>query len=306
MASRTPEVLFLHLFQPDCLQCQAEMEALQGVYEEFADRGVQVVSVAHRVDAQGVQSAADRLGVTFPLALGTGSDAARQVAAGDAMAMLDSSGVVRFAQVGYRPAHGDEPGDEALWRENLALMLDGEPVRQASVDRERLEAGDLLPAVKLGDIFTGEPMVLAGEDGRLTFSDAEGNRIHPRAAIGLFSRYCDFTRQEMKFLQRLSEKYGDEGLFVFAIAMHPDPQTTPQITRDLGVTYPVFSGYGSQLGEQYAYGCPAYIVDAKGVIQYTQVGFEEAEEKKYEAVIRQVLDEAESPEEGEPPADERP
>lgn len=211
-----------------------------------------------------------------------------------------------FAQVGYRPPHGDEPGDEALWRENLTLMLDGKPVTHTSVDRERLEAGDLFPAVRLDDIFTGEPMVLAGEDGRLTFRSPDGQRIQPKAAIGLFSRYCDFTRQEMTFLQRLKEKYGDDGLFVFTIAMYPDAEATPDLTRKLGVTYPVFAGYGSQLGEQYAYGCPAYILDAEGVIHYTQVGFEEADEKKYEAVIRQVLDEAESPEKGEPPADERP
>lgn len=31
-------------------------------------------------------------------------------------------------------------------------------------------------------------------------------------------------------------------------------------------------------------------MDAVGVIRYTQVGFEQGDEKKYEKVIRQVLD----------------
>jgi hypothetical protein len=45
------------------------------------------------------------------------------------------------------------------------------------------------------------------------------------------------------------------------------------IRQNSGVTYPVLNGNDSDLSKRIAYGWPAYIVDAGGVIRYTQVGF---------------------------------
>lgn len=58
----------------------------------------------------------------------------------------------------------------------------------------------------------------------------------------------------MVHLQRFHEQYAERGLFVFAIAMAPDPKAAQRMTQRLGVTYPVFLGNGSDLGERYAYG----------------------------------------------------
>lgn len=58
----------------------------------------------------------------------------------------------------------------------------------------------------------------------------------------------------MVYLQKLHERHAEEGLFVFAISMHPDPEEARRITRELGVTYPVFDGTDSELGRRYAYG----------------------------------------------------
>lgn len=58
----------------------------------------------------------------------------------------------------------------------------------------------------------------------------------------------------MVYLQRLHERYSKDGLFVFAISMHPNPQKAHELTGQLGVTYPVLNGYGSDVGKRYAYG----------------------------------------------------
>lgn len=58
----------------------------------------------------------------------------------------------------------------------------------------------------------------------------------------------------MVHLQKLHEKYAKDGLQVFAIAMVPDVDEAKKLTKDLGVTYPVFYGYGSDLGKTYAFG----------------------------------------------------
>ena len=58
----------------------------------------------------------------------------------------------------------------------------------------------------------------------------------------------------MVHLQRLHEAYSKDGLFVFAISLHPDAVEARKATRELGVTYTVFQGDGSPLAEQYGYG----------------------------------------------------
>jgi hypothetical protein len=58
----------------------------------------------------------------------------------------------------------------------------------------------------------------------------------------------------MVHLQKLHEMHAKNGLLVFAIAMHPDAKVAQQLTRELGLTYPIFEGMGSDLGRLYAYG----------------------------------------------------
>jgi len=156
---REPRLLVLHLFQPDCLQCQAEMKALEKVHRQFDKKGVMVVGVAHRGDAEAVRAVAERLEVTFPLVVGTGSALAKRFAAGDALAIADRKGVARFAQVGY----GE--GDEKVWREGIERLLAGQPVTQETVARKRLRVGDRLPLVELPSVTTGRTMSLTGEGG---------------------------------------------------------------------------------------------------------------------------------------------
>ena len=58
----------------------------------------------------------------------------------------------------------------------------------------------------------------------------------------------------MVHLQKLHERFAADGLLVYAIAMHPDPAVTRRLNHELGITYPVFLGNESELGERYAYG----------------------------------------------------
>ena len=58
----------------------------------------------------------------------------------------------------------------------------------------------------------------------------------------------------MVHLQEFHEMYAAKGLLVFAIAMHPDAETARKLTAEMKITYPVFNGYDTELGKQYAYG----------------------------------------------------
>jgi len=58
----------------------------------------------------------------------------------------------------------------------------------------------------------------------------------------------------MGHLQKLHDKYGDKGLFVYVIAVHANPKEARRLTRELRVTYPVFEGTQAELTKCYAYG----------------------------------------------------
>lgn len=58
----------------------------------------------------------------------------------------------------------------------------------------------------------------------------------------------------MVHLQKLHDKYAKDGLLVFAIAVHPKAKQGRKLTKELGITYPVFQGAGSDLAKQYGFG----------------------------------------------------
>lgn len=178
-----PTALVIHLLQPDCLQCRAQLQALKPIAERFRDRGVVTLGIAHRGKPDAAHELAKDLNLPFPVLVGVDSEIAKQYAAGDTLGILDAQGVVRFAQVGY------SEGDAKIWEQALEELLAGKSVTKTGVDRERLAVGDHLPAIHLASLRTGKPMTLAGEDGRLVFRDEERKEAHPKAAVGMFSRY---------------------------------------------------------------------------------------------------------------------
>lgn len=58
----------------------------------------------------------------------------------------------------------------------------------------------------------------------------------------------------MVHLQKFQQRFADDSLFVFAIAMLDDLETARNMTKERGFTYTIFNGVGSDLGKRYAYG----------------------------------------------------
>ena len=178
-----PAAVVVHLLQPDCLQCRAQLKELQALSDRFQARGVAVIGISHRGDMKELQQLGKDLALKLPLLHGRDSEIAKQFAAGDALGIADKSGVIRYAQVGFGK------GDEELWAAALEELLAGKPVTNSTTSRERLAVGDRFPAVELASIQSGKAIALIGKDGRLTFRDDQGKETQPKAAVGFFSRY---------------------------------------------------------------------------------------------------------------------
>ncbi len=181
--AEAPKVLAIHLLQPDCLQCRAQLKALQQMYQRYGEAGLAVLGISHRGDDKALADLERDLSITFPLLVGTGSGLAKQFAAGDTFALIDNQGVVRFTQVGYGA------GDERVWEENIERMLAGALPAKEGIDRQRLKVGDPFPAIVLPSLRNGKPMELTGKDGKLVFQDEDGKETHPKGVLFFFSRY---------------------------------------------------------------------------------------------------------------------
>jgi hypothetical protein len=58
----------------------------------------------------------------------------------------------------------------------------------------------------------------------------------------------------MVHLQGLHERFAKDGLQVFAVAMLSDREEVRTLNKELGITFPVFFGYGAELGKRYGFG----------------------------------------------------
>jgi hypothetical protein len=178
-----PRALMVHFFQPDCLQCQAQLKAMQEAYGSVGSKGGLIAGAAHRGDLDAVRAVVSKLGLTFPVGLLDSKAGLEKAVGGDACAIADHAGTVRFAQAGF----GE--GDQALWREVFEALLAGRPSPHATVARERLKAGDNFPAITLPSLRTGRPMEYASIDGKIRFTNEDGKQTSPNGAIFFFSRY---------------------------------------------------------------------------------------------------------------------
>jgi hypothetical protein len=63
------------------------------------------------------------------------------------------------------------------------------PLNEVRAERRPLEPGDRLPSIRLPSLTTNGTLSLAVTDGKLTFTDAEGETSQPAAAVVFFVRY---------------------------------------------------------------------------------------------------------------------
>lgn len=173
--------IVIHVFQPDCGKCEALARALDDVAR--ASASVAAAGIAHRLGDVEAREFVRHTGITYPVAVGTGSDWVRDWGRGDPLFIIDRRGRIAYRQTGFRE------DDVERWRAVIEDLAADRVPRLTTAVREHLETGDPLPRIELPDLMTGDRIALIVEDGELRFVDA-GGRIHPyRASVGFFSRY---------------------------------------------------------------------------------------------------------------------
>ena len=99
LSSLSGKVVILNFWASWCTPCQAEMPALQSVYEKYSDSGLVILAVNSTIqdDPRSAEEFALQKALTFPVLLDTSGAATRlyQVRALPTTFFIDQSGIIR-------------------------------------------------------------------------------------------------------------------------------------------------------------------------------------------------------------------
>jgi thiol-disulfide isomerase/thioredoxin len=158
------------------------------------------------------------------------------------------------------------------------------PLRGARTGRLLALAGALLAVALL--IPTSEPLLEAGtpapplrrrtlEGGSVDFS---AQQLRP-TLVNFFATWCVPCRQEIPRLNHAHEMLKERVNIVGVAVFHDGAANLPGMVKSMGIVYPVWVSDDDSAARWRVAAVPtSYLVDPKGIIQWTAAGlFEEAD-----------------------------
>lgn len=179
--STNPTALVVHVFQPDCGACRDEAKALEALSRERSE--IAIVGLAHRGEKSDVEALKREVGVSYPLAVATGTEWARTWGRGDPTYIVSRESRLSYVQTGF------EAKDTLLWSEVAEDLAAGRAARASGSGRESLAVGEKLPTLEFASLVDGRPLRLGADSGELVFRDGDGHERRYRASVGFFSRF---------------------------------------------------------------------------------------------------------------------
>ena len=134
---------------------------------------------------------------------------------------------------------------------------------------------------------------LADMDGEThSLSDLRGQVV----MLNFWGTWCPPCRREMPSMERLYNKYKDQGMIVVAVNQWENEDIVFEFTGRLSLspTFPILFDRESRVAEQYKVkGLPTtYLVDKSGKIRYRAMGGREFDHPEIEGLIESLLVEA--------------
>ena len=126
---------------------------------------------------------------------------------------------------------------------------------------------------------------LEGEE--LTLAKLKGNVV----LLNFWASWCSPCREEMPALKKLHKRYETDGLVLLGVNVEPDSKTALQAAARLEVNFPVLLDQKQIVTELYHITAmpSTVIIDRAGNTRLVHRGFKPGTEKKYEALIQDLL-----------------
>jgi len=103
---------------------------------------------------------------------------------------------------------------------------------------------------------------------------------------------CPPCRIEMPELEKIHRRYSGRGLRVLGVTeMDPARDRVARFVAEIGVTYPVLLDPGARIGALYGIEAhpTTFVIDARGIVCFVNVGYLKGEEKEIDRAVREAL-----------------
>ena len=109
----------------------------------------------------------------------------------------------------------------------------------------------------------------------ITLSDHRGQVVY----VTFWASWCVPCRQEMPLLSRLRQRHADQGFEVIGISVDEDPKAAVQFANDYAIEFPLVRDADRSVANLYhVAGYPShYLVDRRGKVRFSALGFNEAD-----------------------------
>jgi len=163
----------------------------------------------------------------------------------------------------------------ALLATGLALAAAGGglgPSAALAVDR-----GDRVPELGLRDL-DGRRVTVAALRGKVLLVD-------------FWATWCEPCRQELPFLQKLHERYADQGLVVVGVSVDERVGNVRRYVQREGLGFTILHDREKQVAERFGLDrMPTnYVVDRRGVIRYVNPTFRADHAERIEGQVKRLL-----------------
>ncbi|MGH8543581.1 MAG: peroxiredoxin family protein [Gammaproteobacteria bacterium] len=131
------------------------------------------------------------------------------------------------------------------------------------------------------------------ETGRVSLKDFRGKLL----LLNFWASWCAPCREEMPAMERLYQRYKDQGFVILGVNVKDDKKSALSFIRELKITFPIAFDPKGEVGLLYgAWGLPTtYLIDAKGIARARAWGPADWYSSGARELIEALLDETKLP-----------
>jgi thiol-disulfide isomerase/thioredoxin len=132
-------------------------------------------------------------------------------------------------------------------------------------------------------------MTAAGADGGVDLNGFRGRVVY----LDFWASWCAPCRQSFPWMQQMQDAYRERGLAVIAVDVDRKRQDAERFLASFHPTFAVEFDPKGELAQKYGVrGMPTgLVIDRRGVVRFTHIGFRPVDRAMYERQLQQVLSE---------------